>query len=422
MVELITLTLENEMDLVLAQKKASKFSEILKLSLSTQATFVTAIAELCRVVIDFTDTGILSLGLVHKLDRYSLSALIQYDAIKGASIPEQSFFYAKKLVPLFQNYVLSDKTIIEIGINLPRSISLDPVKIKGLKDYFESEPPVSAYEEVKRKNLELFIIAENKDAELRQSKYIDDKRNEFISIASHELKTPITIIKAFTQMALKGKAECSEQVKDFLTKIDAQANKLTNLVQQLLDTSKIENGKLEYNYEEVDFNSFMDESAFLLKHLLPNHELKVELGEAVKIKLDRERMDQVLTNLIGNAGKYSRPGSLIVLRTIVCEKGNLTVSVSDKGIGMSDQSIEKIFQKFHRDKQVVKGYSGLGMGLYIASEIVTDHGGKIWVKSKEDVGSTFYFSLPGLLSERMVEQSGLLPIDGRTAKSDSSAI
>ncbi|MFD2162379.1 sensor histidine kinase [Paradesertivirga mongoliensis] len=396
MLELITLTLENEMDLVLAQKKASKLSEILKLSLSTQATFVTAIAELCRVVIDFTDTGVLSLGLVQKSNRYSLSGIIQYDSVKGSTISDESFFYAKKLVPLFQNYELADKVIIEIGINLPRSISLDQVKIKFLKDYFDTEPPISAYEEVKRKNLELFLIAETKDAQLRQSKYIDEKRNEFISIASHELKTPITIIKAYTQLALMGKEACSEQVRDFLLKIDAQSTKLRNLVQQLLDTSKIENGRLEYNYEEVDFNSFIQEASFLLTHLLPKHELTVELGASVMVKLDRERMDQVFTNLISNAGKYSRAGSKVVLRTAICKKGNLTVSVADEGIGMSEESIEKIFQKFHRDKQVVNGYSGLGMGLYIASEIINDHGGKIWVESTKDVGSTFFFSLPGM--------------------------
>ena len=96
MLELITLTLENEMDLVLAQKKASKLSEILKLSLSTQATFVTAIAELSRVVIDFTDTGILSLGLVQNANRYTLSGIIRYDDIKGSAITEESFFLCQE--------------------------------------------------------------------------------------------------------------------------------------------------------------------------------------------------------------------------------------------------------------------------------------------------------------------------------------
>jgi len=116
----------------------------------------------------------------------------------------------------------------------------------------------------------------------------------------------------------------------------------------------------------------------------------------VRVKLDRERMDQVFTNLVSNAGKYSKTGSRVVIKTKVCDKGILTVSITDEGIGMSADSVEKIFQKFHRDKQVIKGYSGLGMGLYIASEIVNDHGGKIWVKSVENVGSTFFFSLPGI--------------------------
>ena len=396
MLELITLTLENEMDLILAQKKASKLSEVLKLSLSTQAIFVTAVAEVCRVVIDFTDNGVLSLGLMQRSNRFSLSAIVQYDAVNGAQIEEENFFYAKKLLPLFQNYLLSDKYVIEIGINLPRSVSLDQFSVKFLKDYFDTEPPISVYEEVKKRNLELSQIAENKDAQLRQSKYIDDKRNEFISIASHELKTPITIIKAYTQMALSGKESCSEQMKDFLTKIDAQSTKLKNLVQQLLDSSKIENGQLEYNYEELDFNSFMEDASFLLTHLLPNHKLSVELGKKVRVKIDKDRMDQVLTNLVSNAGKYPRVGSRVSLKTFVGENGDLIVSVADQGIGMSQESLHKVFQKFHRDKQVIKGYSGLGMGLYIASEIINDHGGKIWVESIQDRGSTFFFSLPGL--------------------------
>lgn len=398
MFELITLTLENEMDLVLAQKKASKLSEVLKLSLSTQATFVTAIAELSRVVIDFTDNGVLTLGLIQTANRYSLSGIIKYIGIGGAVIPEGSYFYARKLVPSFQITREADVVTIEIGINLPRSLSLDLVKIKLLQEFFKTEPSVSAYEEIKKKNLVLFNIAEDKDAQLKQSKYIDDKRNEFISIASHELKTPITIIKAYTQLALSGKEQCSDKVKDFLMKIDAQSNKLRNLVQQLLDTSKIENGKLEYNYEEIDFNTFINQTSFLLTHLLPNHKLTVDLGVDIKVRLDRERMDQVLTNLISNAGKYSKAGSQVLLKTTITSKGDLTVSVTDEGIGMSQVSIGKIFQKFHRDKQVIQGFSGLGMGLYIASEIITDHGGQIWVESTKDKGSTFYFSLPGIVN------------------------
>ncbi|MBC7912534.1 MAG: sensor histidine kinase [Pyrinomonadaceae bacterium] len=394
MIELISLTLENEMDLVLAQKKAVQLSESLDLRLSTQAIFATAVAELARVVIDFTDTGTLTLGVINVLGRYSLSGIIKYETIGGSAISEDSYHYVKKLVPVFNISSQGKISVIEIIISLPKSLNLYSKRVEFLKDFFSNEPPISTYEEVKRKNQALLQIAQNKDQQLRQSQYIDDKRNEFISIASHELKTPITIIKAYTQMALSGKAECSEQVKDFLMKIDAQSTKLKNLVQQLLDTSKIENGKLEYNYDEVEFNSYINESSFLMTHLLPNHKFRVILDDKVRINLDRARMDQVFTNLISNAGKYSPAGSLVTLQTSVDKKGLLTVSVADEGIGMSDSSIEKIFQKFHRDKQVIKGYSGLGMGLYIASEIISDHGGKIWVESIKDKGSTFHFTLP----------------------------
>ncbi|MEJ6980874.1 HAMP domain-containing sensor histidine kinase [Pedobacter sp. P351] len=396
MFELITLTLENEMDLVLSQKKALRLSEELKLTISTQATFATAVAELCRVIIDFTDTGVLSLGLIQDSSRYSLTGVVKYKAIEESKIPEESFHYAKRLIPSFKCLFETEMAIVEISINLPKSVKLNSEKIQSLKDFFDKEPPISAYEEIKKKNLELHHIAEDKDEQLKQSKYIDEKRNEFISIASHELKTPITIIKAYTQLALSGKQQCSDAVKDFLLKIDAQSTKLRNLVQQLLDTSKIENGRLEYNYEIVDFNKFIEETSFLITHLLPHHKLIIELGPNVKVKLDKERMDQVFTNLISNAGKYSKAGSSVSLKTKITGEGGLTVSVTDEGIGMSKVSIGKIFQKFHRDKQVIQGYSGLGMGLYIASEIIKDHGGEIWVESIQEKGSTFSFSLPVL--------------------------
>lgn len=393
MQELISLTLENEMDLVLAQKKAIKLAEKLKLRLSTQAIFSTAIAELCRVVIDYTDTGVLSLGLKETSSTYSLLGVIQYQGQKENLIPEEKFFYAKKLVPFFETFVLDNVFTIEIGIKLPLSLSLDLVKVKELKSYFSLQPPLSTYEVVKRKNSELSIISKDKDAQLKQSKYIDDKRNEFISIASHELKTPITIIKAYTQLALARKDQCSDQVVDFLMKIDSQSTKLKNLVEQLLDTSKIENGKLEYHFEEVDLNAFIEEMQFLLNNLIPDHSLKIDLGPTVMVKIDRERMSQVFTNLISNSGKYSKTGSLVSLKTSVNKKGVLTVAVTDNGIGMAKLGINKIFDKYHRDKQAINGYSGLGMGLYICSVIIKDHGGKIWVKSTENKGSTFYFSL-----------------------------
>lgn len=397
MFELVNLTLENEMDLVLAQKKAVKVAKALKLTLSTQATFAAAVTELARVIIDFTDTGVLSLGLKQDLSRYSLTGIIKYETIEGAKISENDYYYVKKLVPAFSVSTEDTLEVIEVSISLPISVNLNNEKVQGMQALFASEPPISAYEEIKKKNFELFLIAEDKNQQLRESKYIDEKRNEFISIASHELKTPITIIKAFTQLALSGKEQCSDHVKDFLLKIDVQSTKLKNLVQQLMDSAKIENGRLQYNYELVDFNTFINEAFFLISHLLPNHRFKIEIGANVQVKLDKERIDQVLNNMVTNAAKYSKAGSLVTLRTAIDSEGDLVVSVDDEGIGMTENNMERVFEKFHRDNEVIKGYSGLGMGLYIASEIIKDHSGKMWVESVKGQGSTFYFSLPALV-------------------------
>ncbi|WP_256014248.1 sensor histidine kinase [Desertivirga xinjiangensis] len=399
MTELVSISLENEMDLVLAQKKSVKLCELLKLSISTQATFATAVAEIARVVIDFTDSGILSLGLLNEYGRYALIADIRYRFLDGATIMEDSFFYARKLVPAFDVSVKDDTVNILISIHLPRSLNLNTGRISVLEDYFENEPPVSAYEEIKKKNLVLFQIAEDREAELKLSKLMDEQKNEFISIASHELKTPITIIKAYTQLALSGREDCTDSMKGFLRKIDEQSSKLKNLVKQLLDTSKIENGRLEYNYEVVDFNVFIEENTFLVTHLVSDHTLLLESGPEVKVSLAKDRMEQVLTNLISNAAKYSKSGTRITLKTSMSNEGDLLVSVADEGIGMSEETATRIFEKFYRNKQVVHEYSGLGMGLYIASKIVSNHGGKLWVESVLGQGSTFHFSLPVLPRE-----------------------
>jgi len=394
MIEIVAISLENEMDLVLAHKRSMRVAEKIGLTVATQTTFATAVSEISRTIIEHTDSGQLYIGLLQNKQRYSLQATLIFDHSIKFTNTDSGFYYAQKLVPEFNLLESSKGNIIEMNIGLPRSLKLDPLKIGLLKKFFQVEGPINAYEEIKQRNHTLNRVAEEQEEELRRSKIIDEKKTEFISIASHEIKTPITIIKAYTQVAKSLKGQYSEKVEEILDKVGFQTNKLLALVQQLLDISKIENGNLQYMKEPVELDDFIREMVGIIQLIYPSHMITTSLCDGILVNIDKIRMEQVFSNLIGNAAKYSSKKSKI---HIVCEidaGGFAKVSVADQGIGMSSMTMESIFKKFYRDHDVLKTHSGLGMGLFVASKIIVDHGGKIWVNSNEGVGSTFFMTIP----------------------------
>lgn len=394
MILIATISLENEMDLVLAHKRSMKVAEKLGLTIATQTTFATAVSEIARIVIEQTDEGILEIGLEQNKQRYSLKAIVSYDSDIKFNNGDEGFYYAQKLVPEFLVNETEEANHIEMMIGLPRSLRLDPIKIGLIKDYFLKESPLNAYEEIKKRNINLNRLAEEQEEELRRSKIIDEQKTEFISIASHEIKTPITIIKAYTQMVKMLKYQCSDNVKGILDKIDLQSTKLLTLVQQLLDISKMENGNLQYAMEKTELNPFIEDMSAVMRHILPHHEVTTNLCDEVTVLIDKVRMEQVFSNLLGNAAKYSKKNTPIIINCVLEDDRFVKISVTDEGIGLSEKSMQSVFNKFYRDSDVIKTHAGLGMGLYISSKIVIDHGGKIWVESKEGVGSTFSFTIP----------------------------
>ncbi|RZM23924.1 MAG: HAMP domain-containing histidine kinase, partial [Pedobacter sp.] len=236
-------------------------------------------------------------------------------------------------------------------------------------------------------------VTGEQELEIRHEKLVNEKKNEFISIASHEIKTPLTILKAYTQMLVKDKDAFEPRLANVIDKLDLQTNKLTALVQQLMDVSQMENGSFGYSVEEVRLGEFLSEVVDMLSQAHSAHRIFLEVDSDSLVKIDRLRMEQVLTNLLGNAAKYSALGTNINVRCAVNE-GTATVSVSDNGLGMNKEAMESIFEKFYRNRNVLTTHPGLGMGLYITSKIVVDHGGRIWAESSEGSGSTFFFTVP----------------------------
>ncbi|MFA4870778.1 MAG: sensor histidine kinase [Pedobacter sp.] len=393
MTEIITISLENEMDLVLAHKRSMKAAEKLGLTIATQTTFATAVSEVARTVIDYTNNGLLNIYIDGAIPRFSLMAQIIFSSEARLTKSDEGFYYAQKLVPEFEMNTSGTDHLITMRIGLPRFLKLDQLKINLIKTFFETEEPINAYEQIKHKNSVLHKITGEQEIEIKREREINEKKNEFISIASHEIKTPITIVKAYAQMLKMLRSECSEKANEIIDRLNGQTNKLSYLANQLMDVSKVENGKLQYNFEPTKINQFVAEVLSVLKHVYPGNELEWSSCDETEVNLDKLRMEQVLTNLIGNASKYSTPNSVIKITGTIAQE-QIIIAVIDKGVGMSTENVERIFEKFYRNKEITDSHPGLGMGLYITSKIINDHGGKIWVESEQGNGSAFHFTIP----------------------------
>ncbi|RKR84956.1 PAS domain S-box-containing protein [Mucilaginibacter gracilis] len=231
--------------------------------------------------------------------------------------------------------------------------------------------------------------------DITELKQLQRQKDDFIGIASHELKTPVTSIKAYAQLLesiMRKKGDVKEAF--MISKMDVQINRLTVLIEDLLDVTKITSGRLQFHQSWFDFNRMLQEVIEELQRTTTKHTLIEDLNSETQIYADKDRIGQVLINLITNAIKYS-PGSDEIIISSKIVDGTVEVCVRDFGIGIAKDKLGKVFEQFYRvsgDKEHT--FPGLGLGLYISSEIIKREGGKIWVNSIEGQGSTFCFSLP----------------------------
>lgn len=228
--------------------------------------------------------------------------------------------------------------------------------------------------------------------ELELTKDLDHKKDEFIGIASHELKTPLTSIKAYMQ--LLERSQLNDQERKYVAKANSNINKLNNLIGDLLDVSKVQSGHLRLNIAPFELKKMISESVENVQHMYTSHQLIIS-GDIAEVTLpgDILRLEQALNNLLLNAIKYS-PGEKVVYINTLLMQNQVRIEVIDQGIGISEENQVRIFDRFYRAKELSPVISGLGMGLFIASEIIKLHNGKIGVESKPGKGSTFYIVLP----------------------------
>jgi signal transduction histidine kinase len=222
------------------------------------------------------------------------------------------------------------------------------------------------------------------------------RNDQFLAIASHELRTPLTSMKGYTEV-LERRLKRSNQTElvTYTTKLDDQLSKVTGLIRDLLDVSKIQSGQLQMRRERLSINSVVEQSIEEVQALAHHHRIVVTGWSNTPVSGDPVRLCQVLTNLLSNAIKYSPTSDRVIVRVSEA-RDKVIVSVQDFGIGVPAKERTTIFEPYfrsqHTQREDVPG--GLGMGLYIAQEIVRWHGGRIWLDSEEEKGSTFSFLLP----------------------------
>lgn len=241
------------------------------------------------------------------------------------------------------------------------------------------------------------IIGVSKIArDITDKKLEEQRKNDFIAIVSHELKTPLTSVKSYVQFALsKVKKSGDTFTEGLLIRAEAQTQKMAILINDFLNLSRLEEGKMSINCSRFSLHELMTEIIAEGRMLAPDHQIEYESCQDGTINADRDKIGQVLNNLLNNAVKYSIAGSRIHVSCSLATPEMVLISVADQGMGISDEDQKRLFERFYRvadDK--MKNISGFGIGLYLISEILKLHGSKIKVESQLGKGSVFSFALP----------------------------
>jgi signal transduction histidine kinase len=275
-----------------------------------------------------------------------------------------------------------------------RTKQLD-LRVKELTD--TKTAILNMMEDVDRTNMELMEVQKQLKKSLAELEEVDVKKNQFISIAAHELKTPLTSIHGFSQLLLNRKvAEKAEMRDNYLKIMDHETRRLANLVDDILDLSRIDLGTMKFSIENVDLNELLDsirkEAEVLIKKKGLESDYDISKG-LPKVRTDPEKLTQVLINLINNAVKYTPKGKVTMGASR--DEHGIHFIVKDTGIGIEKSKHKKIFERFYQiDSSYTRGAGGTGLGLALCREFIEMLGGRIWVRSEAGKGSEFHVSLP----------------------------
>lgn len=360
-------------DKVLARKELQSAYEQLRLS-KQAAQLGTFDMDLIKRTMDWDERCRLLFGITHKGP-----VTYENDFVKGIH-PEDKERVLKLIDDLFKKVIPNgdyDTTYRTIGAEDGK---LRWVRAKGKVIFNEKEEAIR------------FI---GSALEITRQKEDEQRKNDFIGMVSHELKTPLTSLSAYVQV-LQGKAQKSQDSFSVgaLEKVDKQVKKMSAMINGFLNISRLESGKINISKQSFNIEDLVKESIEETLITISGHNITLVPCNTTTVYADRDKIASVISNMLSNAVKYSEQGKNVEVRCQISDD-DVHVSVKDEGIGIKAPDIEKLFERYYRvETDTTKHISGFGIGLYLSAEIIKRHDGKIWVESEPGRGSTFFFSLP----------------------------
>lgn len=354
------------------------------------ATTIKAILQLDGNEVIAVTTGKEALEHLRKQEFDVVLTDLRLDDLDGIEILRET----QKLWPDTVSIMLTGYASLESAVTALRSGAYDYL----IKPSDVDELRATIGRAIERRRLRQRLV------ELEQ---LDKLKTQFLSMASHELRTPLTAVSGFMQIARRRMVrlaaapdippalrEEAQKADEALEMANRQSKKLARLIDELLDVSRLQQGRVEMRLAEIDLADVVREVAERMSLLSKGHEIVAKIEGAAPIVADRDRIEQVLENLVGNAIKYSPENGRIEVSLRV-NGANAVVSVRDEGIGVAPGEVEKIFGLFYRSPDPRADHvGGLGLGLYISREIVSRHHGRLWAERNPDAGTTFHVTLP----------------------------
>jgi len=306
------------------------------------------------------------------------------------------------ILPLVQNKLIG---YLFLGEHRTSQYTARDIKVlstvsDGLVIAIQNTLSIQEIQDINEANLQQHISDATK--ELRTSnemlRQIDEEKDEFISIASHELRTPMTVVRGYINMLENEQpGHINSKQKEILEKVNENTKTLITLVNDMLDLSKLESGKLEMMLSDNPVVDLVNQSLDKMRLLFVNKGIELEYtGDNAIVRTDPDKFERVMLNLLSNAYKFTASGGKVTVTTSVDESGRIvTVGVADTGIGIPEKSLKNLFKKFSQIENYLQRQSGgTGLGLAICKQLIEKLGGKIWVESQVGVGSKFYFTVP----------------------------
>jgi signal transduction histidine kinase len=354
------------------------------------ATTIKAILELDGSEVTAVTSGTEALAQLREHEFDVVLTDLRLDDLDGIEILRET----QKLWPDTVSIMLTGYASLESAVTALRSGAYDYL----IKPSDVDELRATIGRALERRRLRQRLV------ELEQ---LDKLKTQFLSMASHELRTPLTAVSGFIQIARRRMSrlaaapdiptpwrEEAQKSDETLEMANRQGKKLARLIDELLDVSRLQQGRVEMRLAELELADVVREVAERMRLLSKGHEIETKIEGAAPVVADRDRIEQVFENLVGNAIKYS-PDSGRIMVSMRVNGANAIVSVRDEGIGVAPGEVEKIFGLFYRSPDPRADHvGGLGLGLYISREIVSRHHGRLWAERNADAGTTFHVTLP----------------------------